>query len=65
MTVEMYLPAANKDELNLRSEGEDLYIGVNGREARIAVGYEVKVKDAEARFENDVLRLTVTDESLD
>ena len=65
LTVEMYLPAANKDELNLRSEGEDLFIGVNGREARIAVGYEVKVKDAAARFENDVLCLTVTDESLD
>jgi len=65
LRVEMFLPAANKDELKLRSEGEDLFIGVNGREARIAVGYEIKVKDAEARFENDVLCLTVTDESLD
>jgi len=65
LLVEMYLPAANKEDLNLRSEGNDLYIGVNGREARIEVGHKVKVKDAEARFEDDILRLTVKDESLD
>ena len=65
LVVEMYLPAANKEDLNLRSEGNDLYIGVNGREARIDVGHRVKVKDAEARFEDDILRLTVKGESLD
>ena len=65
LLVEMYLPAANKEDLNLRSEGNDLYIGVNGREARIEVGHKVKVKDSEARFEDDILRLTVKDESLD
>ena len=65
LLVEMYLPAANKEDLNLRSEGNNLYIGVNGREARIEVGHRVKVKDAEARFEDDILRLTVKDESLD
>lgn len=64
LLVEMYLPAANKEDLNLRSEGTSLYIGVNGREARIEIGHKVKVKDAEAKFENDILRLTVKDESL-
>ena len=64
LLVEMYLPAANKEDLNLRSEGTSLYIGVNGREARIEIGHRVKVKDAEAKFENDILRLTVKDESL-
>jgi arsenite-transporting ATPase len=59
LIVEIHLPAANKDELDLRSEDDNIIISVNGREATIPVGRKVNVKDANAKFENDILRLEV------
>ena len=65
LVVEMLLPAADKDDLKLRSEGENIIVGVNGRETAVPVGRKVKVNDASAKFEDDVLRLMVKNESLD
>ena len=57
-SIEFFLPAANKDELNLRSENGILYVGVNGKET--AVDVDIQIENARAEFIGEILHLTLT-----
>ena len=62
LEVSVILPGAKKDELNLRGEGEYLIISVNGRDVPIRTGYDIDVKCAIARFEDDILKISIPSE---
>ena len=61
LVVQLHLPGAAKEDLDLRAEGTCLYVAVNGRESEVELGQVVDVSKATARHEDDILRLVISD----
>lgn len=59
LIVELHLPGAAKEDLDLRAEGDAIIIAVNGEDYAVDIGRSVDVSQAEARLDEDVLSLTI------
>ena len=57
--IYLHFPGIKRDELSLRSDDGQLYVGLNGRERVIDASVSVKASQVDAKLENDVLRLSI------
>ena len=57
--IKLHLAGAIKNDLSLRGEGNQLFVGINDRENIITLPHVVDVNKTSAKFSNDVLKLEV------
>ena len=55
-TIMLHLAGAIKNDLSLRGEGNQLFVGINDRENIIQLNHTVDVNKTTAKFSKDVLR---------
>ncbi len=55
----LHFPGIKRDELSLRSDEGNLFVGLNGRERIIDASVPVKASQVNAKLEGDVLRLDI------
>ena len=58
-TIMLHLAGAIKNDLSLRGEGNQLFVGINDRENIIQLNHTVDVNKTTAKFSKDVLKLEV------
>ena len=58
-TIMLHLAGAIKNDLSLRGEGNQLFVGINDRENIIELNHMVDVNKTTAKFSKDVLKLEV------
>ena len=58
-TIMLHLAGAIKNDLSLRGEGNQLFVGINDRENVIELEHLVDVSKTSAKFSKDVLKLEV------
>ena len=58
-TIMLHLAGAIKNDLSLRGEGNQLFVGINNRENIIELNHMVDVNKTIAKFSKDVLKLEV------
>ena len=58
-TIMLHLAGAIKNDLSLRGEGNQLFVGINDRENIIQLNHMVDVNKTTAKFSKDVLKLEV------